>query len=131
MINFTHLLAISGGAIVGANCRYLVQVWANSLSEETYKFGTFAVNMSGALVMGILVAALARFRLSEPVVLMLTVGILGSYTTFSAFSIENLRLLQDRQFGYLLFNAIGSVVFGIALVYIGVLIGNRIFNASA
>lgn len=131
MIKAIDLLAISGGAIIGANCRYLVYLWAASLPENAFKWGTFVVNMTGALAIGLMVAFLARFKPSEPVALMLTVGILGSYTTFSTFSIENLRLFQEKQFGLLAFNALGSVILGITLVFLGIAIGGRIFSSPA
>lgn len=131
MVKGIDLLAVSGGAIIGANCRYLVYLWASSFSNHAFKWGTFLVNMSGALAIGVLAALITRYKLNEPLTLMLTVGLLGSYTTFSAFSAENLRLLQDKEYALLLFNSLGSVIIGIALVFAGFAIGSRIFSAPA
>lgn len=116
-------LVMAGGAI-GAGLRYVVgslMVW---LLGSGYPWGTLAVNVLGGLAMGLLMGALARGPVAhEPARLLLAVGVLGGFTTFSAFSLE-LVLMVERgatgmAAGYALLSVVasaGALFGGLALI---------------
>lgn len=108
------LLVMAGGAL-GAGARYnlgrLVLHWAG----PGFPYGTLAANLLGGFLMGILVGVLAfSDSVDEPWRLLLGVGLLGGFTTFSAFSLEVLNMIERGNWGvatgYALISVIGSVV---------------------
>ena len=108
------LLVMAGGA-VGAAARYnlgrLVFHWAG----PGFPFGTLIANLLGGLLMGALAGVLARSDFSgEPWRLLIGVGLLGGFTTFSAFSLEVLSMIERGNWGialgYILLSVIGSVI---------------------
>ena len=108
------LLGMAGGAI-GAGARHLVGRIALSWMGPNYPWGTLAVNLIGGFAMGVLVAMLARTSLAgEQLRLLLGVGVLGGFTTFSAFSFDIVTMLERGLLGsavfYILISVIGSVV---------------------
>jgi fluoride exporter len=109
------LLVMLGGA-VGAGARFLV---GQALAAP---WGTLAVNVAGGLLMGLLAGALARTGAGEPWRLLLGVGVLGGFTTFSAFSLDVVLLAERGALlaaaGYVaasLVGAVGALVAGLAL----------------
>lgn len=84
------------GAVLGANARYFVSLWLAAKLGAEFPYGTLAVNVSGSLLLGFLVAAGSHYlALSPQLRLMLTVGFLGSFTTFSTFAVESIALWQN------------------------------------
>lgn len=97
-----HILWISAGAILGANARYWIGLWAAQRLGLDFPYGTLLVNTSGSFVLGFLIGiglstGVARFQLSPEMRLLIGVGFLGSYTTFSSFSVETVSLFQNGQ----------------------------------
>ena len=89
-------LALAGA--VGAISRYWVLRTAYSWLGDNFPYGTLMVNVSGSLVMGFLTVLLVhRFNVSQEIRLALLVGFLGSFTTFSTFSLETFSLFRDRE----------------------------------
>ncbi len=121
-----NLLLVMGGGAVGAALRYLLGRLAGHVAPgAVWPWGTFAANILGGLAMGLLAGWLARFSAAsgEPVRLLLGVGLLGGFTTFSSFSLETLLMIERGQMGmalaYALFSvicAIGALAGGLALV---------------
>lgn len=119
------LLVMSGGA-VGALARYqLGRLAGHMMPTALWPWGTFAANILGSFAMGLLAGWLARFHTSsgEPFRLLLAVGVLGGFTTFSSFSLETVLMMERGQLGlaagYALFSVIGAVgalVGGLALM---------------
>ncbi len=107
------LLYVMVGGAVGSGARYLTGRAMLSLLGPDYPFGTLAVNLIGGLLMGVLVGVLARNTASETWRLLLAVGVLGGFTTFSAFSLEVVTMIERGAigvaFGYVLVSVIGSV----------------------
>ncbi|HEU0043789.1 fluoride efflux transporter CrcB [Sphingomonas sp.] len=103
------LLVMFGGAL-GAGARYLV---ARATPEAWAPGATLAVNLTGGLLMGCLFAVLARTQAAEPWRLFLGVGVLGGFTTFSAFSLDAVTLAQRGELltaaGYVLASVVGSI----------------------
>ncbi|KQM47236.1 fluoride efflux transporter CrcB [Sphingomonas sp. LB2R24] len=107
------LLYVMVGGAVGSGARYLTGRAMLSLLGPDYPFGTLAVNLIGGLLMGVLVGVLARNTASETWRLLLGVGVLGGFTTFSAFSLDVVTMIERGAigvaFGYVLVSVIGSV----------------------
>lgn len=106
-------LVMAGGA-VGAALRYHLGRALTHMMGPSFPYGTVAANICGGLAMGFLVGWLARFDgTAEPWRLLLAVGLLGGFTTFSAFSLEVANMIQRGQWniaiGYSLISVIGSV----------------------
>lgn len=92
----TNFVWIGLGAALGANARYLMSLWLAEILGERFPFGTLAVNASGSLLLGFLVAAGSHYlALSPQLRLLVMVGFLGSFTTFSTFAVESVALWQS------------------------------------
>ncbi len=106
-------LVMLGGAL-GAAARYLVGQAMTGWLGPNYPWGTLAVNLIGGLAMGVLVGMLARGIAGEQSRLFLAVGVLGGFTTFSAFSLELVTMLERgamlTAFGYALASVLGAVL---------------------
>ncbi|SFH65330.1 camphor resistance protein CrcB [Selenomonas ruminantium] len=113
---------IGGG--LGAVCRYGVTTTVGMLLGGMFPWGTLVVNLVGSLLMGLVIGALLPLAkslqlLPESLRLLLTVGFLGGFTTFSSFSMETLTLLRGDSFFLAAVNVVGSIVLGLAAAYIG------------
>ncbi|CAN3981655.1 fluoride efflux transporter CrcB [Kitasatospora purpeofusca] len=107
------------GATVGAPLRYLTDRAVQSRHDSVFPWGTFAVNVAGCLVLGLVAGAVAAGAASSQVQLLLGTGLCGALTTYSTFSYETLRLVEGGAGRYALANVLGSVVAGLAAVYAG------------
>ena len=113
-------LFIALGAAVGANARYLVGLWAGSRFGAAFPIGTLAVNVTGSLILGFLAAlAGSRLAISPELRLLLVVGLLGSYTTFSSFTVESLSLLQGGNMWAAVANIVGNNLLGLGGAVLG------------
>lgn len=116
---FNSLLLVAGGGAIGAALRYSVSVALKPYTASNL-WATLGVNLLGSLLIGILFGVLARSPLTnEPLKLALAVGVLGGFTTFSAFSFELLQLLERREVLAACLYAGGSVLGGLLLVLLG------------
>ncbi len=120
----TSLLLIGLGGFVGAVCRYQMSMWLLALTGPQlgtrFAFATLGVNLLGCLVAGLLGGAIARHGWFSPDIrLMLTVGVLGGFTTFSAFGMETLALLRRGDVMIAALYVGLTVVFGVLLAWIG------------
>jgi CrcB protein len=113
------LLVIVGGAI-GAPMRYLTDRAVQSRHDTVFPWGTFAVNVVGCLLLGLLTGAVAAGAASSQLMLLLGVGLCGALTTYSTFSYETVRLVEDGARFYAAINAIASVVAGVGAAFTGV-----------
>ncbi|MFM2370424.1 MAG: hypothetical protein RIS85_146 [Pseudomonadota bacterium] len=113
------IVALGGGT--GAVLRYHVGRFIGNIAgpNNTFPWGTFTINVIGSVLMGVLAGWLARHDAGEAWRLMLGVGVLGGFTTFSAFSLETALLAQRGQNGLAAFYAAGSVVAGVAGLFWG------------
>ncbi len=120
MIGVRELLLIGAGGAAGSICRYLVSHWAQRLMPLAFPLGTLVVNVSGSLLIG-LIAGLAgpRELIGAAPRLFLVVGLLGGFTTFSAFSLETVMLVREGQAVSAVLNAFLQVGLSIAAAFAG------------
>lgn len=112
------LVAIGGGT--GAMLRYLVGRWALAAFGPGFPVGTLAVNLLGGLAMGLVVGMLARVNEGgEHLRLLIGVGVLGGFTTFSAFSLEMVNMVTRNEIGLAVAYATASVLGSMAALFIG------------
>ncbi len=108
-----YLLVFFGGGL-GATLRHAVNVACARGLGTSFPYGTFIINITGSIVMGLIAGYLAfKGEASQPWRLFLMTGILGGYTTFSAFSLDSALLYERGEIGLALFYVLGSVVFSI------------------
>lgn len=123
------LLLVGAGGAVGAVARHLLNVQASRLLGTAWPFGTFAANAAGGLLMGLLAGVLAHRGGvdQEKWRLLLGVGVLGGFTTFSAYSLEVALMIERREFGPAAAYAVGSVVLSVAALFAGLFLARRVF----
>jgi CrcB protein len=115
-----NLFYVLIGGAAGAGLRYEVGRYALRQFGPGFPWGTLAVNLIGGLLMGLLAGALTGAgAMSRPAWMLLGVGVLGGFTTFSAFSLDLFVLLQRGQAGIALAYALGSVVGALLLLVAG------------
>ena len=116
-----QLLAVAAGGAAGAVMRWLMASGIQRMAGGAFPWGTFVVNALGSFLLGFLfVWLIERSSASELMRLALTVGFLGAFTTFSTYSLESIRLLQEGAFTLAFGNIIGQVVLCLMLVWLGV-----------
>jgi fluoride exporter len=111
------------GGLLGSVARYAVALLFAGQSSSTFPFATLVVNIAGCFLIGIVFALSERGNIVSPEWrIFLTTGFCGGFTTFSTFSYESLRLLEDGEIIYLSANILISVVAGLAATYLGILL---------
>ena len=126
-IEANRLLLISVGAILGANARYLVGLWAAQRFGTSFPYGTAIVNITGSLLLGFVVAwGSARSGLSPEVRLLVAVGFLGAYTTFSSFAVETLLQATNETFASALLNVLINNGVGLAAAWGGMMLARSL-----
>lgn len=113
------LLVVGVGGALGAISRYLASGWVQDMTGGFFPWGTLVVNVVGSLVLGFVVVRLQATVSSAELRQFITIGFLGSFTTFSTFSYEALAMLRDGEWwragGY----TVGGVVLGLVAVGVG------------
>ena len=118
-------IAIAGAA--GALARYGLEGLVGRRAPGAFPWGTFAVNISGAFLLGFLFTVLTeQFTVAAWLRGAVTIGFLGAYTTFSTLSFETYRLAEDGALRLAAANAVGSLAAGLVAVYIGVVAGRAL-----
>jgi fluoride exporter len=125
--DMAYLWVALGGA-TGAAARFAVAQWMGGRWGWTFPWGTFTVNVTGSLAIGLVMMLLVT-RGADPMYrLLLVTGFLGGYTTFSAFSFEALTLLEARRWDAAALYVIGSVVLGLLATALGLGLGRLLFR---
>lgn len=120
----TRFLLVALGAALGANARYIIGLWAAGRFGADFPYGTLIVNVLGSLLLGfVIVLTTERLTLSPETRLLLTVGFLGSFTTFSSFAVESIALSRDGGFVTSLLNVFGNNLLALAAALIGAYLG--------
>ncbi len=106
-------LMISIGAVLGANARYWLGGWAAERFGTTFPYGTLIINLTGSFVLGLFITLITdRFLVDPNWRLLVAIGFLGSYTTFSSYTYESVNLLLKGQTWLGLLNLFGSSFLG-------------------
>jgi Integral membrane protein possibly involved in chromosome condensation len=121
------MVAIGGAA--GAVARYGLGVQALRLWGPGWPAGTFVANVFGGFLMGMLASFLAHRGGpdQEKLRLLLGVGVLGGFTTFSAFSLETALMIERRAYGQAFAYAAASVLLSISALFVGLLVARKVF----
>ncbi|EIC84541.1 fluoride efflux transporter CrcB [Serratia sp. M24T3] len=116
---FNTLLAVFIGGGVGSVSRWYISLKLNPTSS-LIPIGTLVVNLTGALIIGLMIALFNRMTQWDPVwKMLLTTGLCGGLTTFSTFSLEVVYMLQDGRFGAALLNIALNLIGSIAMTMLG------------
>lgn len=122
-----EIILVFIGTGLGGVLRFILGSMVYSLTGRNFPYGTLVVNLSGSFLMGFLfVIFIEKYtNLAPYLTAFVLVGILGGYTTFSAFSIETLRLFQDGKLANALGNIIISNALGLILAWLGYLLAQK------
>jgi CrcB protein len=112
-------LLVVAGAMVGAPLRYLTDRTVQARHDTVFPWGTFAVNVTGSLVLGLVTGAVAAGAASSQVQLLLGTGLCGALTTYSTFSYETLRLAETGARFFAAVNVLGSIAAGLGAAFTG------------
>ena len=122
-------LALVGvGGLIGASSRYAVGRWVNDMAgNPAFPYGTLAVNVIGCLLIGVLAGlAATRTILGVDTRAFLIVGVLGGFTTYSAFGLETVELIRRGEFFVGLSNVVLQITLGLAAVWVGLKIADSV-----
>ena len=112
-------LMIALGGSAGALSRYFVSAFINNLASASFPIGTLFLNITGSFVIGFLFQLYQSVLVSDEVKMFLTVGFLGSYTTFSTYSLETLNLLLSHEYKSAVINVLVSNILAVAMSLLG------------
>jgi len=118
MIKNILLVGLGGG--IGSILRYLSQKLASNIYPALFPWGTFAVNVIGCFLIGLIWSI--QFKSmdnSEDWKLLLMIGLCGGFTTFSAFTLEGIGLLKDEKLAVFFFYVAASILIGLAATFLG------------
>ncbi|MFI1760659.1 fluoride efflux transporter CrcB [Streptomyces sp. NPDC020800] len=113
-------LLVVAGAVVGAPLRHLTDRAVQARHDSVFPWGTFVVNVTGCLILGLLTGAVSAGVAGPHLQLLLGTGLCGALTTYSTFSYETLRLTEAGSGLYAAANVVASVVAGLGAAFAGV-----------
>ena len=115
------ILAVALGGSIGATSRYLVSTWAAERFGASFPYGTLIVNVVGCFIIGTFMTLTTERLIVSPYWrLLITVGFVGGLTTFSSFSYETFRLIEDADMMQALYNIGLNIVLGFLATWIGI-----------
>ncbi|MFD9025317.1 fluoride efflux transporter CrcB [Streptomyces parvulus] len=115
------------GAAVGAPLRYLTDLSVQKRHDTVFPWGTFAVNVAGSLILGLLAGAITYGAASDSTRLLVGTGFCGALTTYSTFSYETMRLAESGAKFFAAANVVSSVVAGLGAAFIGATVAQAIW----
>ncbi len=121
------VLSIAICGAMGCLSRYFISGWVYQIFGKNFPYGTFAVNIIGAFILGLLMEFGLRSTLIPPTLRIgLTVGFMGGLTTFSTFSYETFRLLEDGEFLIASTNIVVSVIICLLFTWLGIVTARQL-----
>ena len=122
-----RLIWIGVASLFGGVTRYLVEGWVSSATRTSFPWGTFAVNATGSFLLGFIFTVLTeRFLPHSDFRVAVTIGFVGSYTTFSTFAFETFRLAEDGAVALATLNIAASIAVGVIAVWLGIVAGRAL-----
>ncbi|MGC4192062.1 MAG: fluoride efflux transporter CrcB [Thermomicrobiales bacterium] len=114
-------LWIAAGAVVGANLRYYVGQWVAAWLGVGFPYGTLLVNLSGSFLIGVIATIFTeRLLVDSHWRLLLVVGLIGGYTTFSSYALETISLIQSDRWLTALTYVLGSTLLSLGACALGI-----------
>ena len=118
------------GGAAGSGARYLASGWALALLGTAFPYGTLTVNIVGSFLLGgLMQIGISTEWMSPTIRLALTTGVMGGFTTYSTFSYETMKLLQERAFGIAALNVAVTLLVCLAATFLGLAAGRWIAGA--
>lgn len=112
------------GGFAGAIVRYLLGGWAQQKWGPSFPLGTLIINVTGSFALGVFATLSLRLVWNENWRLLIAIGFLGAYTTFSTFAFESLQLIAEgARYGSAAANILLSIVAGLLAAYLGIVVG--------
>ena len=124
------IILIGIGGAIGSVSRYIVSGLDYKYSYGIFPLSTLLVNLSGSLVIGFLWGAFEVMAVSSNIRMFIFIGILGGFTTFSTFALENFNLLKDGENSIALINIFLTNILGIFFVYVGYALAKVILSLA-
>jgi fluoride exporter len=116
-------LAVCAAGGLGSAARFVLDGLIRARTRTSYPLGTTVINVSGSLLLGMVTGLAAHALLAPEWQMILGVGLMGGYTTFSTASVETVRLLQERRSIAAALNGLGMLALSVAAAALGLLIG--------
>jgi CrcB protein len=107
--------------------RYLIDRTVQARHDSVFPWGTFAANVAGSLILGVLIGGAVAGDVPSGVLALVGTGLCGALTTYSTFSFETIRLLEQRATFYALLNVGASILAGLGAAFVGVAVGEAIW----
>ena len=123
-----RLIYIAAGGATGALLRYWTSGVVHKVWGSGFPWGTLSVNLFGSFIIGFLWGMFELMVVSQQTRVFLFIGLLGSFTTFSTFSLESFHLIRDGEYGLLFVNILSSFILGIVLVFAGYFLSRFLVN---
>ena len=122
------LLLVIAGAAIGAPLRYLTDRAVQSRHDTVFPWGTITVNVIGSLILGLVTGGVSAGGASPQIQLAIGTGFCGALTTYSTFSYETLRLLEEDARFFAAANVVASLVAGLGAAFLGVAISQALWS---
>ncbi len=122
-----NYLAVGAGGFLGAIARYAVGLWIGQRWGRVFPLGTFVINVSGSFIIGLVMTLFTeRLMVNPQLRLLVAVGFLGAFTTFSTFELETGNLLRDSEWMLAAMNVVFSVLTGFVALKVGEVIAKAV-----
>lgn len=114
-----NVLYVALGGALGAAARYLLSIAIQAKSGVYFPWGTFTVNILGCLLIGLLWKLFQADMMNSSTYLLVVIGVLGGFTTFSSFGLDGLKLIEQQEIVKAGLYIIGTNIVGIGAVFVG------------
>lgn len=132
MKDLSRYLIVGLGGFAGANARYILGGWVQNRCGPGFPFGTLVVNLLGSFAIGLFATLALRLAWDEQWRLLISIGFIGAFTTFSTLEYETLRLIAEGQrWRAALANLGGSVATGFCAAYVGIVVARMLLRGRA
>jgi fluoride exporter len=124
-----RILLVALGGSLGAVARYGFSTWISKSVNNLFPWGTLAVNLTGAFLMGIIIELFDNTLLPAGLRSFIAIGFLGAYTTFSTFSLETIQLFRDGEIKIAALNVLASNILSFLLLACGIIFSRAVIQA--